>query len=46
MRFWDSSAILPLLVLDQQSDYCVESVGQDGDVLVWTMIKIEVFSAL
>ena len=46
MRFWDSSAILPLLVLEQQSDYCVESFSQDGNVLVWTMTKIEVFSAL
>jgi len=46
MRFWDSSAILPLLVLEQQSDYCVESFSQDGNVLVWTLTKIEVFSAL
>jgi predicted nucleic acid-binding protein len=46
MRFWDSSAILPLLVLEQQSDYCVESFSQDSNVLVWAMTKIEVFSAL
>ena len=46
MRFWDSSALIPLLVLEEQSQYCIDALGQDSDVLVWTMTKIEVFSAI
>jgi predicted nucleic acid-binding protein len=46
MKFWDSSAIIPLLVLEKESTYCVEALRADGDILVWTMTQIEVFSAL
>jgi len=46
MKFWDSSAIIPLLVLEKESTYCIEALRADGDILVWTMTQIEVFSAL
>jgi hypothetical protein len=46
MRFWDSSAIIPLLVLEEQTEYCLEAFHMDSDAMVWTMTKIEVFSAL
>jgi uncharacterized protein len=46
MRFWDSSAIIPLIVQEEQSKYCIHAYRADSDMLVWTMSKIEVLSAL
>jgi predicted nucleic acid-binding protein len=46
MRFWDSSAIIPLIVQEEQSKYCVQAYRTDRDMLVWTMSKVEVLSAL
>ncbi len=46
MRFWDSSAIVPLIF--QESDTAAVRVllEQDGDVVVWAMTGVEVSSAL
>lgn len=46
MRFWDSSAIVPLLVLEKETEQCIKTFQSDQGVLVWTMSKVEVFSAL
>jgi hypothetical protein len=46
MRFWDSSAIVPLIVQEEQSDYCIQAYRADSDVLVWSMSKVEVLSAI
>lgn len=46
MKFWDSSAIVPLLVPEQQSDYCLEILKGDRDILLWCMSRVEVISAL
>lgn len=46
MRFWDSSAIIPLLVLEQETEQCIRAYQSDQEVMVWTMSKAEVFSAL
>ncbi|MFZ0613314.1 MAG: type II toxin-antitoxin system VapC family toxin [Desulfobacterales bacterium] len=46
MRFWDSSAVIPLLVLEKESNYCIEALQADNNILVWTMTPVEVFSAL
>ena len=46
MRFWDSSAIIPLIVQEEQSKYCIHAYRADSDILVWAMSKVEVFSAL
>jgi len=46
MRFWDSSAIVPLLVLEKETEQCVRAFQSDREVMVWTMSKVEVFSAL
>ena len=46
MRFWDSSAIIPLIVIEDQSQYCINAFKADNEIMVWTMSKIEVFSAL
>jgi len=46
MRFWDSSAIVPLLVLERETERCLRAFQSDQEVMVWTMSKMEVFSAL
>jgi len=46
MRFWDSSAIVPLLVLEEETEECIRAFRSDQEVMVWTMSKIEVCSAL
>jgi hypothetical protein len=46
MRFWDSSAILPLIVQEEQSKYCIQAYRADRDMLVWTLSRVEVLSAL
>lgn len=46
MRFWDSSAIVPLLVLEKETEQCIRAFQSDPEVMVWTMSKVEVFSAL
>ena len=46
MRFWDSSAIIPLLVLEDKTEYCISAFQTDKEIMVWTMSKVEVFSAL
>jgi predicted nucleic acid-binding protein len=46
MKFWDSSAIIPLLVLEQETEQCIRAYQSDQEVMVWTMSKVEVFSAL
>ena len=43
MRFWDSSAIVPLLVFEKE---CIRAFQSDQEVMVWTMSKVEIFSAL
>ena len=46
MKFWDSSAIVPLLILERETEECLRIFKSDPDVIVWTMSKVEVFSAL
>ena len=46
MRFWDSSALVPLLVFEKESELCAEAYRIDREILIWTLTKVEVFSAL
>jgi len=46
MRFWDSSALVPLLVHEKESELCAEAYRSDREILIWTLSKVEVFSAL
>ena len=46
MRFWDSSAIIPLIVKEEQTAYCVKALEEDNQMLAWSLSKVEVFSAL
>jgi len=46
MRFWDSSAIVPLLVLEASSEAVIAALDVDPDVLAWWGTPIECASAL
>ena len=46
MRFWDSSALVPLLVHEKESEICTAAYRTDREILIWTLTKAEIFSAL
>ena len=46
MKFWDSSAIVPVLVQEKQTKYCMKLLADDSDIVVWYLTKVEVMSAL
>ena len=46
MKFWDSSAIVPLIVGEEETDFCLKTLDLDKEMLVWCLSKVEVVSAL
>lgn len=46
MRFWDASAVVPLLVPESRSADCVRLLDADRVVIVWALTPVEVLSAL
>jgi uncharacterized protein len=46
MRFWDSSAILPLLLDEPGSDRVSDLFRADPSQAVWCLTEVEAFSAL
>lgn len=46
MRFWDASALIPLIVAEDQTDYCLKALKADSQIMVWTLSEVEVCSAL
>ncbi len=46
MRFWDSSAIIPLCLKEQMSEPVRRLIKADEDIVVWWATKIECLSAL
>jgi predicted nucleic acid-binding protein len=46
MKFWDSSAIVPLLMNEEGTDYCLKTLSDDQEMLIWCLSKVEVISAL
>lgn len=46
MRFWDSSAIVPLVSPEAASGQCRNWLHEDGALLVWALTATEVISAL
>ena len=46
MRFWDSSAVVPLLVSEDQSARALELLRLDPVGIVWALSPVEVHSAL
>jgi predicted nucleic acid-binding protein len=46
MKFWDSSAIVPLVVNEEETDYCLKTLSHDQEMLIWCLSRLEVMSAL
>lgn len=46
VRFWDTSAIIPLWLAEHGSARARAWHRNDPDVIVWTLTRVEVFSAL
>jgi uncharacterized protein len=46
MRFWDSSAIVPLLLEQPLSGHAVELLSVDTEIVVWWGTQVECWSAL
>jgi len=46
MKFWDSSAIIPLTLKEQMSENLKRLIKADEDVVVWWATRVECFSAL
>ncbi len=46
MRYWDSSALLPLIVLERSSRTLRQLLREDRDVLTWWASRVEAASAL
>ena len=46
MKFWDSSAIIPLCLKELMSETVKRLIKADEDVVVWWATRVECFSAL
>ena len=46
MRFWDSSAVVPLVVQQAASPRVDEWLRDDGELVLWSLTIVEVVSAL
>lgn len=46
MRFWDTSAIVPLLIREPGTDALLELAGEPKPVFIWWGTSVEVHSAL
>ena len=46
MRFWDTSALVPLVVAEPESARTQRWLREDPAVVVWTLARVELCSAL
>ena len=46
MRFWDASAVVPLIVSESESASCGRILADDTELIVWCLTPVEVTSAL
>lgn len=46
MKFWDSSALVPLIANEENTEYCLGVLGDDPRVLIWCLSPIEVMGVL
>ena len=46
MRFWDASAVVPLIVSESESASCRRILAEDTELIVWCLTPVEVTSAL
>jgi uncharacterized protein len=46
MRFWDSSALVPLICAEESSVRCGALLVQDSRIAAWYLTPIEIYSSL
>ena len=46
MKFWDASAVVPLVALEKETRHCRRLLAEDADIVVWFLTPVEVVSAL
>jgi uncharacterized protein len=46
VRFWDTSALLPLFIAEQETARAKSWLRADPTVVVWTLTRVELLSAL
>ncbi|MBI1726201.1 MAG: type II toxin-antitoxin system VapC family toxin [Candidatus Rokubacteria bacterium] len=46
MRFWDTSALIPLIVAERGTALAERLLRDDPAVVVWTLTRVELLSAL
>jgi predicted nucleic acid-binding protein len=46
VRFWDSSAIVPLMIVEDGSARVRNWFDSDSEILVWTLTRVELLSAI
>jgi len=46
VRFWDTSALIPLLIMERETARAERWLREDGSVVVWTLARVELLSAL
>ena len=46
MRFWDSSALIPLVLAERSTTRVKRWLREDPDVIVWALTRVELLSAL
>jgi predicted nucleic acid-binding protein len=46
VRFWDSSAVVPLLVSETATEAVTAEFGRDPEMLVWWLAEVECMSAI
>ncbi len=46
MRFWDTSALIPLVVAERATARSERWLREDPDVVVWTLTRVELLSVL
>jgi predicted nucleic acid-binding protein len=46
VKFWDASAVVPLVALEKETGDCRRLLAEDADVVVWFLTPLEVISAL
>jgi len=46
VRFWDTSALIALVVAERATARAERWLREDPDVVVWTLTRVELLSAL
>jgi len=46
VRFWDSSALIPVFLVERTSDWARKVMNSDPGVIVWALTRVELMSAI